>query len=130
MPMEVNNQTYRHMNRKLHFHLSVLLIGCASLLRAQDTDTLPPQQLEKVTITSYRSNLHPVHQLEPVHGDFIVAGKKNEIIRVQDLPANLSEKSARQLFAKVPGVFVYDMDGSGNQVNIATRGLDPHRSWS
>ncbi|WP_439555635.1 TonB-dependent receptor family protein, partial [Dyadobacter sp.] len=31
--------------------------------------------------------------------------------------------------AKIPGVFVYDMDGSGNQVNISTRGLDPHRSW-
>jgi Fe(3+) dicitrate transport protein len=29
----------------------------------------------------------------------------------------------------VPGVFVYDMDGAGNQVNIATRGLDPHRGW-
>ena len=35
----------------------------------------------------------------------------------------------RQIFAKVPGVFVYDMDGSGNQVNISTRGLDPHRGW-
>ncbi|RDC61650.1 TonB-dependent receptor family protein [Adhaeribacter pallidiroseus] len=33
------------------------------------------------------------------------------------------------MFAKVPGVFVYDMDGSGNQVNISTRGLDPHRGW-
>ena len=33
------------------------------------------------------------------------------------------------MFAKVPGVFVYDMDGSGNQLNISTRGLDPHRSW-
>ena len=29
----------------------------------------------------------------------------------------------------MPGVFVYDMDGSGNQINIATRGLDPHRGW-
>ena len=33
------------------------------------------------------------------------------------------------MFAKVPGVFVYDMDGTGNQINIATRGLDPHRGW-
>lgn len=45
------------------------------------------------------------------------------------LNANVTEKTGRQIFAKVPGVFVYDMDGSGNQVNISTRGLDPHRSW-
>ncbi len=24
---------------------------------------------------------------------------------------------------------IYDMDGSGNQINVAIRGLDPHRSW-
>ncbi|MBK6785551.1 MAG: TonB-dependent receptor plug domain-containing protein [Saprospiraceae bacterium] len=29
----------------------------------------------------------------------------------------------------MPGAFIYDMDGSGNQMNIATRGMDPHRSW-
>src|SRR5690606_33789123 len=40
-----------------------------------------------------------------------------------------SEKTPRQIFSRVPGVFVYDMDGSGNQVNISTRGLDPHRGW-
>ena len=38
-------------------------------------------------------------------------------------------KSGRQVFAKLPGVFVYDMDGAGNQINIASRGLDPHRGW-
>lgn len=29
----------------------------------------------------------------------------------------------------MPGIFVYDMDGAGNQVNISARGLDPHRGW-
>lgn len=64
-----------------------------------------------------------------VTGGMIYAGMKNEVLQVADIPANLAEKSARQLFARVPGVFVYDMDGSGNQVNISTRGLDAHRSW-
>jgi Fe(3+) dicitrate transport protein len=41
----------------------------------------------------------------------------------------LTEKYGRQIFAKIPGVFVYDMDGTGNQVNISARGLDPHRGW-
>ncbi len=58
----------------------------------------------------------------------LTTGAKSEVVRTADMSANLSEKSARQIFAEVPGVFVYDMDGSGNQVNIATRGLDSHRS--
>lgn len=59
----------------------------------------------------------------------VLAGTSNTILRLDGLAANLAEKSPRQLFARVPGVFAYDMDGSGNQVNISTRGLDAHRSW-
>jgi Fe(3+) dicitrate transport protein len=51
------------------------------------------------------------------------------VVQINGLAANLSEKSARQIFAEVPGIFVYDMDGSGNQVNVSARGLDSHRSW-
>ncbi|WP_052354464.1 TonB-dependent receptor [Flectobacillus major] len=70
-----------------------------------------------------------VEKLPEVNGTYVTAGKKNEVINLQGINANIAEKNARQIFAKIPGVFVYDMDGSGNQVNIATRGLDPHRSW-
>lgn len=59
----------------------------------------------------------------------ILAGAKTEILQLAGTSVNLAEKNARQVFAKIPGVFVYDMDGSGNQINVATRGLDPHRSW-
>lgn len=38
-------------------------------------------------------------------------------------------KNGQQIFAKVPGAMVYDMDGAGNQINISVRGLDQHRSW-
>jgi len=66
----------------------------------------------------------------PVLGGVLLAtGAKSEIVQVGGSTANLAEKTGRQLFAQVPGVFVYDMDGGGNQLNIATRGLDPHRSW-
>jgi Fe(3+) dicitrate transport protein len=63
-----------------------------------------------------------------LHG-MVLAGTANTIISLDGLAANLAEKTPRQVFARVPGVFAYDMDGSGNQVNISTRGLDPHRSW-
>lgn len=59
----------------------------------------------------------------------VLAGTANTIVQLSGVTANLAEKTPRQIFARLPGVFVYDMDGSGNQVNISTRGLDPHRSW-
>jgi Fe(3+) dicitrate transport protein len=84
--------------------------------------------LQGATISGFRQE-QSLLQLPEVHQTHIVGGRKNEVIAVQGLPANLAEKTGRQIFAKIPGAFVYDMDGSGNQVNLATRGLDPHRSW-
>ncbi len=114
---------------KLFLHTFLLLSSL--YLQAQTeiiTDTIKDQMLDEVTIRSYRQHLK-VLGLPDVHKTFLVAGKKNEVIQVSDLPLNLAEKTGRQLFAKIPGAFIYDMDGSGNQVNVSTRGLDPHRGW-
>lgn len=70
-----------------------------------------------------------ISRLEPIQGTYIFAGKKSEVIQLTSKDVALTEKYGRQLFSKIPGVFVYDMDGTGNQVNISTRGLDPHRGW-
>ncbi|MBP7478376.1 MAG: TonB-dependent receptor plug domain-containing protein, partial [Chitinophagales bacterium] len=69
-----------------------------------------------------------MQRLDPISGTYIFAGKKNEVISLQHIDANITEKTSRQIFAKVPGIFVYDMEG-GNQMNISARGLDPHRGW-
>ncbi|MBK9270475.1 MAG: TonB-dependent receptor [Saprospiraceae bacterium] len=96
--------------------------------QSNPSDTIGHQILDEVIIRSYRQQLK-VLELPDVHNQYLVAGKKNEVIQVKDLPFNQAEKTGRQLFAKIPGAFIYDMDGSGNQVNVATRGLDPHRGW-
>ena len=117
------------MNRvALQLCLALLLVGLHASLFAQQSDSLI-HELQTITVKSYRSQFSPVQQLESLHQLYITVGKKHEVITLQNLPANLAEKTGRQMFAKVPGAFVYDMDGSGNQLNIATRGLDPHRSW-
>lgn len=70
------------------------------------------------------------HSFMPqTNGAFIAAGKKNEVISLHNQDVNLAENLPRQMFAKVPGVMVWEMDGTGNQVGISTRGLNPHRSW-
>ena len=69
------------------------------------------------------------HPAPDLLGTMVLAGIKSTIIEIADLPVNLAEKTGRQVFSRVPGAFVYDMDGSGNQMNVSTRGLDAHRSW-
>ncbi len=68
-------------------------------------------------------------KLPDYKGTYNFSGKKSEVIKLDQSPLPLAAKYGRQIFAKVPGLFVYDMDGTGNQVNISTRGLDAHRGW-
>ena len=132
----VNNVFINALNIKIKMTKLKRCIVAALILCELETlhaqiiaDSTKSKTLETVTVSGYREPTTEVKKLASVHSTYIVSGKKNAVITVADMNANLAEKTGRQVFAKVPGVFVYDMDGSGNQVNIATRGLDPHRSW-
>lgn len=90
-------------------------------------DTIPATHaLDSVIVFS---NLNIVKQLPDQQGTYIFSGKKTEVIDVPLIPADINNKIGRQVFSKIPGIFVYDMDGAGNQINVAARGLDPHRGW-
>ncbi|HNW00030.1 MAG TPA: hypothetical protein PKL06_11715, partial [Chitinophagales bacterium] len=114
------------MNRGITLLVPVLLFSLA--IFAQPADTTIYNVLDPVQIQSVRTPLD-IKRLEPVKGTYIYSGKKTEVIDLTQRNVTLSEKYGRQIFAKIPGVFVYDMDGTGNQINISTRGLDPHRGW-
>ena len=114
------------MNMRVNTCVIVLLLLPIGLW-AQLTDSLKTKRLDEIVIKGVRQE--DLTRLPPIEGTRLWAGKKNEVVSVKNLDANIAEKTARQIFAKIPGVFVYDMDGTGNQVNIATRGLDPHRGW-
>ncbi len=109
--------------------LGLLLTGMVYSLHAQtETDTIKTQILSTITVSAARAP-QDITRLDPVQGTYIYSGKKNEVINLSEKQVSLTEKYGRQIFSKIPGVFVYDMDGTGNQVNISTRGLDPHRGW-
>ena len=90
-------------------------------------DTIKTKELYEVIIKAWQRR--DITHLPEEQNGFLNSGKKNEVIILSGTNANIAIKTGRQLFAKIPGVFVYDMDGSGNQLNISTRGFDPHRSW-
>jgi Fe(3+) dicitrate transport protein len=67
--------------------------------------------------------------LREVNEYTITAGKKNEVILLDNLQANLTMNNSRQIFSKTPGISVWESDGSGIQLGVASRGLSPNRSW-
>jgi Fe(3+) dicitrate transport protein len=92
------------------------------------TDSIKVHTLDSIEIEAIRVR-EDIKWLAPIQGTYIYSGKKNEVIVLSQSNVTLSEKYGRQVFSKIPGLFVYDMDGTGNQMNVSTRGLDPHRSW-
>ena len=91
-------------------------------------DTVKVVDLKEVQISGTHSTTG-VERLPDVEGATINAGKKNEVIVLGAIDADLSTNNVRQVVAKVPGVTVWENDGSGIQVGVAARGLSPNRSW-
>ncbi|WP_317897525.1 TonB-dependent receptor domain-containing protein [Aurantibacillus circumpalustris] len=83
--------------------------------------------LEEITIQAEKDNSFGISRLNNVEGTTIYAGKKSEAIYVQDLNANLAANSSRQIFSKIPGINVFENDGTGSTIGIGGRGLDPNR---
>ena len=92
------------------------------------SDTLLNIELKEISIQAFRETgkVKPVAEYSNL---MVLGGRKLEEILLRNIPTNLAEKVGRQVFTKIPGGFVYDMDGAGNQVNLSVRGLDAHRSF-
>lgn len=97
-------------------------------LKAQETDSVRTVPLPTLEVIG-RHGDGGVERLPELHGTAIMAGKKNEVLRLVGTSADLSTNLARQVFAKAPGITVWESDGSGIQTSIAARGLSPNRSW-
>ncbi|WP_158856780.1 TonB-dependent receptor family protein [Lunatibacter salilacus] len=108
--------------------LTVVLIVTSTGFGFAQTDSVSNYELEEFIVLGTKET-EVIVPLANIQKTFIIGGRKSEVISIQDMPANLAEKIGRQLFAKIPSGMVYDMDGSGNQVNFSVRGLDAHRSW-
>ncbi|MBI3718911.1 MAG: TonB-dependent receptor [Sphingobacteriales bacterium] len=106
------------------------IVSIASFAQSsgEKKDSFPEKILDSVVIIS-RLKQSIIKQLPDVKGTYLFVAKKSEVINLEKADVNKVDNNPRQLFSKIPGVFVYETDGSGNQVNIAARGLDPHRSW-
>jgi Fe(3+) dicitrate transport protein len=84
-------------------------------------------QLQEAQITAEINR--GIERMPDVKDNVIYAGKKTEVVQLSTASANLAQNNTRQVFAKVPGIQVWESDGSGVQMGIASRGLSPNRMW-
>lgn len=85
------------------------------------------ETLGEVLITDASSDFG-FTRMRAVENMGIYEGKKSEVIIPEQLVANLATNNARQIYARVAGLNIWENDGAGIQLGIGGRGLDPNRT--
>ena len=122
------------INKSNRMKRSILIFAALNMLLlsvtlAQKIDTTKVYNLNEIMVVTNHMPIGSVDRMPAMEGNIIYAGKKNEVIQLQTINADLSTNNARQVFAKVPGLSIWENDGSGIQIGVAARGLSPNRSW-
>ena len=86
------------------------------------------EQLNEVVLNAQKKKVFKLNRLSDYEGTSIFAGKKTEVIQVGQIPANIASNNARQIYAQISGLNIYQNDDAGLQLNIGGRGLDPNRT--
>ncbi|MBO3099935.1 TonB-dependent receptor domain-containing protein [Gelidibacter pelagius] len=84
--------------------------------------------LTEVEVTARKTKVFELSRLKDVEGTSIFAGKKTEVVLVEQSMANLASNNARQIYSQVAGLNIYQNDDAGLQLNVGGRGLDPNRT--
>ncbi len=84
--------------------------------------------LSEVIIKGRKIKEFELKRLKDVEGTAIYAGKKTEVILVDQSMANLASNNARQIYNQISGLNIYQNDDAGLQLHIGGRGLDPNRT--
>lgn len=86
------------------------------------------ETLTEVEVLAKREELFRLNRLKEVEGTAIYAGKKSEVVLLDNTVGNLAANNARQVYAQVVGLNIYENNDAGLQLNIGGRGLDPNRT--
>ncbi len=84
--------------------------------------------LEAVTIETERLRSFGIGRLAQVQDFGLYEAKKSEVISLKDITANQATNNSRQIYARVPGLNIWESDQAGLQLGIGGRGLSPNRT--
>jgi len=109
------------------FVIITTLISVVSISQNQKNkrvDTI--YKIEPVVIKTKQQS---PERMPEIKENILFSGKKNEVLRLSNINGNFTTNNAREIFSRVPGVTIWENEGSGIQINVGVRGLSPNRSW-
>lgn len=85
------------------------------------------REIGEIMIVKKRMSDFNVGFMPPIKGVRLNTGT-NSIIELENLSGAKSTGNAREMYAKVPGLNIWENDGAGIQIGIGGRGLSPKRT--
>jgi Fe(3+) dicitrate transport protein len=109
--------------------IDTLTIQLNGIIAAPDTFFVATKikNLDGVEIIRQRLLYFDIGYLPPIRGVQIATGT-NTIIQTERQGGAKSSGNPRELFAKVPGLNIWESDGAGIQMGVGGRGLSPNRA--
>ena len=84
--------------------------------------------LSEVVLIQEKEKVFALNRLKDIDETAIYAGKKTEVISIENLTANKATNNARQIYAQVAGLTINENSDGGLQLSIGGRGLNPNRT--
>ena len=107
-PLTLQHQILQ-MSKAIYI-LLLLLITTPTIVISQDTSRV--KTVQDIYVRDILGRSVDVTRLPSIQGTDIFSGKKNEVINLGASTADLSTNNSRQLFGKVPGLSIWENDGS------------------
>lgn len=114
-----------HLGKKA-FYKNIYIQQEELILRINLKDS--NQHLQNVTILIRKEKNFGRNTLRSVENFGIYEGRKSEVVEMSGVTANTSTNNARQVYAKITGLNIWESDGAGLQLGIGGRGLSPNRT--
>ncbi len=92
--------------------------------------SLPEVELDEIVVSEPLSSSFGLTRLRAVdvEGVAIYEAKKNDVVLIDRITANLATNNSRQVYGRVAGLNIWESDGAGVQLGLGGRGLSPNRN--
>lgn len=113
----------------MKYNLSLLFISFSTIIFAQENDLALNDTIKKLSQVVVTPKQQSPERMPEIKENILFSGKKNEVLKLSNINGNFTTNNAREIFSRVPGVTIWENEGSGIQINVGVRGLSPNRSW-
>ena len=113
----------------MKYKFILLLLTSCFISQAQYEDIAFNDTIKRLSPVIVTPKQQSPERMPEMKGNVIFSGKKNEVLKLSNINGNFTTNNAREIFARIPGVTIWENEGSGIQINVGVRGLSPNRSW-